>query len=388
LGIVDCGITTQRWKGLETTNVIDIPQFRHGGNLYAFARARGVRPEDVLDFSASINPLGWPRGVRGAYRQALSQAVHYPEPYAEPLIAALAQYHGLDPRSFVIGNGSTQLIYLFARVFMPRRVLIVSPTFSEHESAFHLAGARVSRFILRSPTFTLPMEQLRRKLAEGYDTLIVTNPNSPTGALVPYTAMQAIVQLCRRLGVRLLVDETFIDWVEDASLKDLVLHQPHLIVLRSLTKFFAIPGLRVGYVIAHPRNTQRLRKQLEPWSVNTIAQAVATACVTDSQFIHRSRLFMLRERQWFEQQLQTIPSIETFPSSANFFLVKIKKRGLTAADVAQQLAASNILIRDCSNFAGLGKQFFRVAVRRRAESARLLAVLQGLLGNKILLGKP
>jgi threonine-phosphate decarboxylase len=369
-------------RGDNPHSALRIPQFLHGGNIHAFARARGIRPEEVLDFSASINPLGWPRGVRDAYRQALSQAVHYPEPYAETLTATLAQYHGLDPRSFVIGNGSTQLIYLLARVFKPQRVLVVAPTFSEHESALSLAGARVSRFILRPPTFTLTIEKLRPKLAEGYDTLIVTNPNSPTGTLVPDAAMQEVVQLCRRLGIRLLVDETFVDWVEDASLKSLAQRLPHLIVLRSLTKFFAIPGLRVGYVIAHPKNIQRLRKQLEPWSVNTIAQTVATACLRDSQFVLRSRAFMERERQWFERQLRTIPGIETFPSSANFFLVKIKRRSLTAADMAQQLAVSSILIRDCSNFVGLGKQFFRVAIRRRAENKRLLAALQVVFGGK------
>ncbi len=354
----------------------------HGGNVHAFARARGIQTKDVLDFSASINPLGWPRGVRDAYRQALSQTVHYPELYAETLTATLAQYHNLTPNNLVIGNGSTQLIYLLARVFKSRRVLIVSPTFSEHESAFRCVGAQVVRFMLKPPTFTLPLESLRLTLAKGFDTLIVTNPNSPTGTLVSYAAMQEIVQFCRRLGVHLLVDETFVDWIEETSLKTLVQRQQHLIILRSLTKFFAIPGLRVGYVIAHPKSAQLLREQLEPWSVNTVAQAVATVCVNDSQFLHRSRIFMERERQWFERQLQRIPDIEIFPSSANFFLLKIKRRGLTAADVVQQLAKSYILIRDCSNFVGLGKQFFRVAIRRRMDNKRLLSALQAIFARK------
>lgn len=354
----------------------------HGGNIYAFARERRIPLEEVLDFSASINPLGWPREVASAYRNALSHAVHYPEPYAETLTAVLARYHDLALNNLVVGNGSTQLIYLLARVFKSQRVLIVSPTFSEHEAAFRCAGTRVTRFLLQPPTFVLTIAQLRLQLAEGYDTLILTNPNSPTGTMVPHDAMQEIVQLCRRLGVRLLVDETFVDWCEDASLKALVQGQPHLVILRSLTKFFAIPGLRVGYVIAHPKNTQRLSTQLEPWSVNTIAQAVATVCVNDSSFIDRSCVFMVRERQWFERQLRAIADLETFPSSANFFLVKIKRRDLTAADVARQVAESNILIRDCANFPGLNKQFFRIAVRRRIDNKYLLAALQAILERK------
>jgi threonine-phosphate decarboxylase len=352
---------------------------RHGGNVHAFARERSLPLQEVLDFSASINPLGWPRGARAAYKHALSLTVHYPEPYAETLTTSLAQYHGLAPGHFVVGNGSTQLIYLLARALKSRHTLLVSPTFSEHALAFRRAGTQVSQFILRPPLFALTIKELLSALAKGVDTLIVTNPNSPTGALVPKETMQETVQACRRLGVRLVVDETFVDWSEEESLKMLAQRQRHLFILRSLTKFFATPGLRIGYVIAHQKNIQLLRSQLEPWSVNTVAQAVAGACVENLPFVQQSRTFMRRERQWVEQQLLAMTGIEIFPTAANFFLVRIAKPKLTAADVAQRLAASNILIRDCRNFAGLGKQFFRVAIRRRAENKRLLAALRDAL---------
>jgi len=361
---------------------IRVPQFRHGGNIYAFAREHELRPEDVLDFSASINPLGWPRGVAAAYRRTLSLAVHYPEPYAETLTAALARYHNLAPETLIVGNGSTQLIYLLARVLKPRRVLIVAPSFSEHETAFRLVGTQVSRFVSCPPMFTLSVEQLRRRLAEGYDTLVLTNPNSPTGALVPGEIMLDIVHWCRRSRVRLLVDETFVDWVEGESLKGLVPGQPHLFILRSLTKFFALPGLRVGYAITHQRNVKQLVKQIEPWSVNTVAQTVAAACLNDRRFVRRSRTFMVRERLWIERQLAAIAGIEVFPSQVNFLLLRIKKHGCPAADVARQLAKYDILIRDCSNFAGLGKQFLRIAIRRRAENKRLLAALGTVLNTQ------
>jgi threonine-phosphate decarboxylase len=364
-------------------SVCRIPRFRHGGNIHAFARARGLRPEQVLDFSASINPLGWPRGVAAAYRYALSLAVHYPEPYAGTLTTALARYHNLAPKNLIVGNGSTQLIYLLARVLQSRRVLVVVPSFSEHETAFHLVGAQVSRFFLRSPMFTLSVERLRQRLAEGYDTLVLTNPNSPTGVLIPHEGMFDVVQLCRRLRVRLLVDETFVDWVESDSLKDLAPRQPHLFVLRSLTKFFALPGLRVGYAIMHQRNVKRFIKQIEPWSVNNVAQTVAAACLNDPHFAQRSCTFMARERLWVERQLATIGGIEVFPSRANFLLLRITKRGCTAAGTVHQLARRNILIRDCSNFAGLGKQFIRVAIRQREENRRLIAALIAIVGGEI-----
>lgn len=353
----------------------------HGGNVHTFARAHGLQPEQVLDFSASINPLGRPRRVADAYRRALSLTVHYPEPYAETLTTAVARYHNLDPETLMVGNGSTQLIYLLARVIAPRQVLVVAPLFSEHETAFRLAGARVTRFFLRPPTFALAIDKLRDSLTAGYGALVLTNPNSPTGALIPRTAMTEIARLCRQLRVQLIVDETFVDWVEEESLKHLATQNPSVIVLRSLTKFFAVPGLRVGYVIAHPTLTSRLRKYIEPWSVNSVAQEVAVLYVRDQSFIERSRTFIARERTWLARRLTAIPGLQVFPSVANFLLLRVTARGLDARTFRQRGEEALILVRECSNFAGLGKQFFRVAIRTRREHQQLLALCEAVFSK-------
>jgi len=351
----------------------------HGGNVYAFARSRGLSPEQVLDFSASINPLGWPRGVAKAYRQALSRVVHYPEPYAETLTHALAAYHDLDPQALLVGNGSTQLIYTLARVLAPRRALIVAPSFSEYEAALQHSNAQIGHLVLRPPVFALSVDRLQKTLTQDYDVLILTNPNSPTGALLPRTQLAQIVRVCRTTQTRLIIDETFVDWVEEASLKHWATRSAHIIILRSLTKFFALPGLRVGYLIAPPRITARLRAQLEPWSVNTIAQEVARTCLNDQRFVQRSHTFLECERLWLFQQLSTMEGLQPLPSQANFLLVRITKKNRGAAEVVQRLADENILVRDCGNFVGLGKRFFRVAVRTRSENARLIAALRAVL---------
>ena len=353
----------------------------HGGHVYAFAQARGVQPEQVLDFSASINPLGWSRGVATAYRRALNRVVHYPELYAETLTTELAQYHGLDPAAILVGNGSTQLIYLLARVIAPRQVLVVAPLFSEHETAFRLAGTQVTRFFLRPPTFALAIDKLQSALTAGYDALVLTNPNSPTGALIPRTAMTEIARLCRQLRVQLVVDETFVDWVEEESLKYLATQNTSVIVLRSLTKFFAVPGLRVGYVIAHPTLISRLRKYIEPWSVNSVAQEMAIPCVRDQSFIEHSRTFIARERTWLANRLTAIPGLQVFPSAANFLLLRVTARGLDARTFRQRGEEALILVRECSNFAGLGKQFFRVAIRTRREHQQLLALCEAVFSK-------
>jgi threonine-phosphate decarboxylase len=188
----------------------------HGGDVHAFARASGVTLSEVIDFSASINPLGMPRSAHIAYRRALANIIHYPEPYAESLVQALADYHGLDSSEILVGNGSTQLIHLCARVLACRRVLLVAPLFSEYESAFRTSGAVIDYFLLHPPSFTLTQERLARTLTEGgYDALVLTNPNSPTGVLVERTQVEELANLCRKTKISLLVDETFMDWPEE-----------------------------------------------------------------------------------------------------------------------------------------------------------------------------
>lgn len=354
----------------------------HGGNLYAFARSRGLSPDQVLDFSASINPLGWPRGVAQVYRRAFAQVAHYPEPYAETLTHALALYHDLDPRAVLVGNGSTQLLYLLARVLAPRRALIVAPSFSEHKAALQHSHAHIDHLVLRPPLFALSLDRLQTALTKSCEMLILTNPNSPTGALLSRAELAAIVRICRTTQTQLVLDETFVDWMEEASLKHWAVRHASVIVLRSLTKFFALPGLRVGYLIARPRLIARLRTQLEPWSVNAIAQEVAHACLNDQHFVHRSRAFLERERSWLMRQLLAIANLHPLPSRANFLLVQISPGGMSATELVRHLATWHILVRDCGNFVGLGKRFFRVAVRTRSENVQLVAALRAILGTR------
>lgn len=362
---------------------LDARRYLHGGNIYAFASALGATPDEVLDFSASINPLGMSPQARQAYRAVLRQAEHYPEPYAHSLTCALAHYHGLDPSQLVVSNGSTQLIYLLPRVLPARRVLLVAPLFSEHEAAFRATGASIARFLLRPPTFSLSLHRIAEALkSKRPDILVLTNPNSPTGTLIERAQMEELVHICQRLKTRLIVDETFIDWCEAESIKQLVIRRPHVLLLRSLTKFFALPGLRVGYAIVHPSIIQRVRARLEPWSVNVVGQEVGRICLQDQQFIERSRAFLPRERAWLSARLATIPYLRVFPSNANFLLVESTNPGFSASCLARQLAHERLLIRVCDNFVGLGKRFFRVAVRKRAENLRLVEALQSIFSER------
>lgn len=345
---------------------------KHGGDVYHLARTLGLDLSELLDFSANINPLGWPPGLPGAIQQALGELVHYPDRRCLELKRELAAYHDLSPEQILVGNGSTELIYLAARALKPRRALIVAPAFSEYEHALEMAQVPVEfQVTAEGQNFTLstPLDP------RGADLVFLANPASPSGALLPPELLLETAAVLEAAGVYLLLDEAFVDFVEGASIKTHLARFPRLLILRSFTKFFAIPGMRLGYLLAAPDLIAQLSACQEPWSVNTLAQAAGRACLRDLDYLGRSRNLIHRERQYLLEGLAALPGLRTFPSAVNYLLVKIDRPDWTAAGLQKALLSQKIVIRDAGNFRGLDERFFRLAVRRREENQRLL---QGL----------
>lgn len=349
--------------------------FDHGGTVFAVARRLGVSPDDILDFSASINPLGPPAGVRGAVAAAFDRLVHYPDSGATELREALARRHHLLPENICVANGSTELIYLVPRLVAGRRGLIVAPPFSEYARSLTRAGWEID-YLDPDPDqgFALSLDILDRRLAEGCDLLFLANPGNPTGALIPAKDVAEILRLCRSRGTFLVLDEAFIDFREEESATSLVVEGGGAVVLRSMTKFYAIPGLRLGYAVGCGEVSARLAALREPWSVNTLAQAAGIACLEDRDYPARTRDLVAAERERLAAGINALPGLEVYPSAANYLLVRIDA-GLTAPELAARLLAERVLIRDCSSFRGLSERFFRVAVRGAGENMRLLDLL-------------
>jgi threonine-phosphate decarboxylase len=349
---------------------------RHGGGVYDLARSLGVKVSDLLDFSANINPLGFPPGLAPAVLKALEETVHYPDRRCAALRRDLAAYHGLAPEQILVGNGSTELIFLLPRVLAPLQGLIVAPAFSEYEAA--LAAARVPA------AFHLTGEADNFTLAgaldpQGADLVFLANPASPSGALMAAQHLRATLETLEAAGAYLALDEAFVDFVEEASLKSALARFPRLLILRSFTKFFGIPGVRLGYVLGAPELIGRLAAAQEPWSVGTLAQALGRASLADREFMAQSRALVQAERQYLFNGLAALAGLQPFPSAVNYLLVKITRPGLSAAKLRQALLGQGIIIRDASNFRGLDERFFRLAVRRRPENDRLLAGLESCL---------
>jgi threonine-phosphate decarboxylase len=349
---------------------------RHGGDIDSWAQGNGFAAEEMIDFSTSINPLGPPPAARQAFIKSYGEISRYPDPYGEKLKAALAERHRLSRREVLLGNGSTQLIYLLCAALRPRRALIVGPAFAEYANALTLCGAAIRRFALSAEDgFEFSMRRFMAAWDKDCDFIVLTTPNSVTGRLIPRTDLANIARIAATRKCFLVVDETFVDFVEAESVKLLVRDNPYLIVLRSLTKYYALPGLRIGYLLAETRLAARLAMHHEPWSVNAPALNVGRACLGDTAFEKKTDRWLSRERAFLTRKLAALGGFRPFPSAANFLLVKLDPSDRDALQLRSFLARRKILIRACDSFAELGPEYFRVALKQRRDNLRLLAEL-------------
>ncbi len=349
--------------------------FRHGG------AAAG----DLLDFSASINPLGPPASVLRVLSDGLSSIARYPDPDCRALTRRLEAEHGPGCK-VVVGNGSNELIHAIARAVKPRRVAIVEPSYTEYLRASALVGAEVTHWLAEGDDFALePFDP------EDADLAWLCDPNNPTGQRWP-----AIFDwMAAHPRTIFVVDEAFCQLASGGRKPPVDLLTPNhggltplarqdvskpanVIVLRSLTKQFALPGLRLGYAVAPPNLAALLRAQLPPWSVNTLAQIAGLAALDDTEYRARTHAWLSDQVPSFAECLAAaLPSVHVLPSATNFILMRLK--WMTAARLTQRLATRGILIRDASNFVGLDHHFVRVAVRTAAENRRLLDALVATL---------
>ena len=353
--------------------------YDHGGNVFTVARTLGVAPDQILDFSASINPLGMSSVVRKALICSLDSLIHYPDSSHKELKQTLAKYHDLSPVHFTIANGSTELIYNLAAMLPGKKALIISPSFSEYVRALIQHHWEVQHFILTPESnFSIDTEKLELALAGGVDALFICNPGNPNGTLYPQRVIEKIYSLCLSAGTFMVLDEAFMDFCEEASAKRMVVHSDNAIVLRSMTKFFGIPGLRLGYAISNVTHAERLDSMGGPWSVNTLALAAGAAALKDVQHNQESLEFIRRERRTLYQNLTQFSQLKLYPSSANYLLAEIQG-SLSSWELRERLLPHRILIRDCASFMGLSGRFFRIAVRTSDENRRLVECLGRIL---------
>lgn len=361
----------------------------HGGNLAWAAAFANCPLESILDFSASINPLGPPPSAIAAIQAHLGDLKAYPDPRYQSLRQALAEFHRLPPDWVLPGNGAAELLTWAGRELAAlETTYLTTPAFGDYRRALNAFNARV---------VACPLDLTRVKssnqagsdlldLSQGLDLaltrshsnqgLLLNNPHNPTGALF---GKQYLLPLLAQFAL-VVVDEAFMDFLPpltDQSLMAVVQDYPNLVILRSLTKFYSLPGLRLGYAIAHPDRLQRWQQWRDPWAVNALAIAAAKAILQDTAFQHQTWHWLPSAKQQLMQGLGQLPGLIPYPGAANFLLVN--SQSSSSQLQAQLLKNHQILIRDCLSFPELGDRYFRVAVRTPTDNQRLLTGLAQVL---------
>ncbi len=340
------------------------------------ANKAGLSQNEILDFSANINPLGLPEWFRPIISASLSDLVNYPDPDCAPVVKAVCDKWQLEPDEVLFGNGSTELIYTIPRAFDKKRAVIPVPSYSDYAAACELAGLSVERLpLLEDEGFILNPKRLQERL-KGDEMVFLGQPNNPTGIFMdPKTIMDLAAANPETLFI---VDEAFGDFVE--GLDRLINKRlENILDLCSLTKIFAIPGLRLGFVTGEKTRIETIRALMPAWSVNTLAQRVGEMAIPDDAFILRTKALVNKERAQLKTALGKLPGLHVYEGAANYLFVRLNRSDLDAPGLAAGLLEKGIAIRVCDNYDGLDRRFFRVAVRKGRENARLVHALKTLL---------
>lgn len=340
----------------------------------------------MLEFSGPINFLGpSPKAVE-AVKQNAKLIRFYPDPNPVEFKSEIAKYvgHGVEEENIILGNGSIELIYTITEI-LPRgfKSLIPVPSFSEYEKAALRVGGEAV-FVQLPENFALETEKIKRAVTGDTKIMCICNPHSPSGTLYSKEAVLDLVDFCHKKDIIFSVDENYIEFAEkgqETTLAGMVKEYENLFVIRSVTKFYGVPGIRLGYGIAAGNLIDKLETVRLPWSINGLAGVATLAAFKDTEFIENTKRTIAKERAQFAKNLSEIEGLHVYPSVTNFLLVKILNRKITSTMLKELLAKERILIRDCCTFVGLDDSYFRVTVRSAKDNQKLTETIKQILSK-------
>ncbi len=355
----------------------------HGGQVLAASEQTGIKLVDILDFSSSVNPLGPSQKALDAITENFWQIQKYPESNSNQLREAIATHYGLSKDNIIVGNGSTELIYLFADAFMKKGnfAVIPAPSFSEYESAVRRTGEQV-KFLKLNKDFQVEQETFSKEIL-GAKIFFFCNPNNPTSNLTSTKQLNWIIQTALENGTLVFLDEDFLEFIdnqEKLTFMSKIRKYQNLFILKSFTKLYGLTGLRVGYGVACEEITNILLSSKIPWNVNCLAQSAAIAALNDEEHLKKTLKLIREEKSFLLNELKQFKGFKIYPPDANFLFIDIRKSGLSAAQLKEKMLKHGVLIRDCSSFAGLDEYFVRIAVKSRRENEKLLETLKKAYG--------
>ena len=370
----------------------------HGGNIFQFAHEQRIEPYEVIDFSANINPLGPSKRGLSALEAQLRYISHYPDATNDDVLNAIADTYGMNKNQIIVGNGAAELLYAICRLPGYTGAFVPAPGFSEYKEALEASQIPVRDIYYRpreddneKPYFEVPYLALETFAAElkGQDGRIIVflgNPNNPDGTLLDKNHIRTLASMLKDANSLLVIDESFIDFVGNDTLQDnkysmrsLVNEFNNIIVVHSFTKFYAVPGLRIGAIFSNPQIIDQLNTFIPTWSVNTLAQAYTEAALNDIEYVKWTKQVLREEQHYMYNALDAIAGITVYPPSANFILFHIEQDGVTADSINEALKKHNMIVRNCDSYMGLNSQWVRVAIKDHDNNVRLVDTLTDIL---------
>lgn len=356
--------------------------YEHGGNIHQLIRESGKAAQEILDFSANINPLGLSELGKTRMLKSLEGLTHYPDPHYIMLKEKLSAYYSVEDSQISVFNGAAEGLHELIRYLNPQRAMVLAPSFVEYEKALKAIQCEIEWFDLKA----LEQFQINEKRflvtieLERPDLIVLCTPNNPTGKLLSMDFVEKVAELSRRWQGNILIDEAFFDFLPEGSKSMALLapFYPHLFVMKSFTKFFGVPGLRLGAILS---SNQGFREYMDtygvPWRINAMAEQYALGAIEDRDYQKNTRQVILEERFWMMENLCQMENLTVYESFADYLLIKISED--LADFVETSLRRDGIMIRNCSNYRGLGKGYFRIAVKSHDSNERLLEAMSKVL---------
>lgn len=351
----------------------------HGSDLEKIEEIYGVKKEDLVSFSANVNPLGISPLLKASLIDHIDAITTYPDRDYTSLRKCIAKYVGTEPECVIVGNGSTELISLFIQVERPKKAVILGPTYSEYEREIALGGGTTLYYPLKEEMdYCLDIDHFTSKLSDSVDLLVLCNPNNPTSTAIDTDGMRRILDVCKEHDIYVMVDETYVefcDQVEKITSIPLTAYYNNIIILRGTSKFFAAPGLRLGYAVTGNMDLIKgINQRKNPWTINSLAAAAGELMFTDTKYISDTRNLILSERRRMYERFLSSGCLQPYRPSANFILAKITD-GRTSQELFDRAIRRGMMIRDCSTFPFLNDKFIRVCVMSPTDNDRLMTCL-------------
>ncbi|MCD8091134.1 MAG: aminotransferase class I/II-fold pyridoxal phosphate-dependent enzyme [Clostridiales bacterium] len=358
----------------------------HGGDLDAVERELHIKREDIIDFSGNVNPLGVSERVKKNIIESAGLVSTYPDRGYLRLREEISRYTGAKTENILVGNGSTELIGLIIKAVKPKNALILAPCYSEYEREVRLAGGECSFYVLKEEDDFVPdVNELISEITPETDMVIICNPNNPTDSVFKTEDIEKLAEACKKTGTFIMIDETyaeFADNLSEISAVPLAGRLENVFVIRGTSKFFACPGLRLGYgIMSSGELKEKINIMRDPWSVNTLSAKAGEVMFSDNDHINRTHALISAERNRLKERLSRFSGLKTYNLNSNLVLCRILKEGVYAEDIFKALLKYNIIIRSCENIAALGNEYFRFCILSPKQNDILLNGLSEFFRN-------